>query len=207
MKFAASILVLPRLPRIDVSTSAKNETLELCESGDCTAIADTGTSLIGVPKAGPLAIPSHQEQKNVILGYSGILGQNFLLCTLQPINPWPGVCAEDALASCTSRAPLVLRSVCLHFFHLSPIQTSKTMQSILICSSIARNHGSNEIDLTSSSYSQMMSASRTSFPGRQVDDDKVPSADSTDYFDCRNQPGLGSQRLSGQNLVKDVKVI
>jgi hypothetical protein len=42
---------LPRLPRIDVS-SAKNETLELCESGDCTAIADTGTSLIGVPKAG-----------------------------------------------------------------------------------------------------------------------------------------------------------
>ena len=84
------------------------------------------------------------------------------------------------------------------------------MQSILICSSIARNHGSNEIDLTSSSYSiysQMMSASRTSFPGRQVDDDKVPSADSTDYFDCRNQPGLGSQRLSGQNLVKDVKVI
>lgn len=45
-----------------------------------------------------------------------------------------------------------------------------------------------------------MSASRTSFPGRQVDDDKVPSADSTDYFDCRNQPGLGSQRLSGQNF-------
>lgn len=31
---------------------AKNETLELCEAGDCTAIADTGTSLIGVPKAG-----------------------------------------------------------------------------------------------------------------------------------------------------------
>ena len=136
LEFAASILILPRLPRIDVSTSAKNETLELCESGDCTAIADTGTSLIGVPKAGPLAIPSHQEQKNVILGYSGILGQNFLLCTLQPINPWPGVCAEDALASCTSRAPLVFRRVCLHCcicFHLSPLQTSKTMQGSLIC--------------------------------------------------------------------------
>ena len=36
----------------------------------------------------------------------------------------------------------------------------------------------------------------------QVDDDKVPSADSTDYFDCRNQPGPGSQDF---NLVKDVK--
>ena len=29
----------------------------------------------------------------------------------------------------------------------------------------------------------------------QVDDDKVPSADSTDYFDCRNQPGSGSQDI------------
>jgi len=28
-----------------------NETLEMCETGDCTAIADTGTSLLGVPKA------------------------------------------------------------------------------------------------------------------------------------------------------------
>ncbi|CAJ1417221.1 unnamed protein product [Effrenium voratum] len=28
-----------------------NETVDLCDAGDCTAIADTGTSLIGVPKA------------------------------------------------------------------------------------------------------------------------------------------------------------
>ncbi|CAE7409410.1 Ctse [Symbiodinium microadriaticum] len=28
-----------------------NETVDLCDTGDCTAIADTGTSLIGVPKA------------------------------------------------------------------------------------------------------------------------------------------------------------
>mmetsp|Transcript_41717 Transcript_41717/g.77520 ORF Transcript_41717/g.77520 Transcript_41717/m.77520 type:complete len:468 (-) Transcript_41717:127-1530(-) len=28
-----------------------NETVEICDTGDCTAIADTGTSLIGVPKA------------------------------------------------------------------------------------------------------------------------------------------------------------
>eukprot|EP00933_Yihiella_yeosuensis_P073877 TRINITY_DN8266_c0_g1_i1.p1 TRINITY_DN8266_c0_g1~~TRINITY_DN8266_c0_g1_i1.p1 ORF type:complete len:492 (-),score=93.69 TRINITY_DN8266_c0_g1_i1:367-1842(-) len=28
-----------------------NETIELCDAGDCTAIADTGTSLLGVPKA------------------------------------------------------------------------------------------------------------------------------------------------------------
>eukprot|EP00931_Biecheleriopsis_adriatica_P000564 TRINITY_DN10062_c0_g1_i1.p1 TRINITY_DN10062_c0_g1~~TRINITY_DN10062_c0_g1_i1.p1 ORF type:complete len:471 (+),score=92.94 TRINITY_DN10062_c0_g1_i1:70-1482(+) len=28
-----------------------NETIELCKTGQCTAIADTGTSLIGVPKA------------------------------------------------------------------------------------------------------------------------------------------------------------
>lgn len=40
------------------AAGTKNETLELCETGDCTAIADTGTSLIGVPKArrGPVDI-------------------------------------------------------------------------------------------------------------------------------------------------------
>ena len=38
----------------------------------------------------------------------------------------------------------------------------------------------------------------------QVDDDKVPSADSTDYFDCRNQPGLGSRYSAVHTLVVTV---
>ena len=135
--------------------------MDLCDTGDCTAIADTGTSLIGVPKAGAVTVArlvleaSHSNALPCVFVVWPLIEQSVGTAHAGCIHRClPGLCPEDALALGATGA------------HLST--STKTAVSKIV-------------------------TKHTRSGSHEVDDDKVPPADSSEYFDCRNQPGYGAR--------------